>query len=363
MIYMRKECNALWQKLSDFQKDTNERFYISGPPGSGKSSLAWNWVVYCACKCNETIIWLHLFKTFPARFVVMKGKEGKFYRCGGDVVVKSLKKLIKDSNCQFVVIDGVTNESFDRFFLDSFNVRKIVYISSLSVPFSLEEMKDCQEFTMPSWSENDYDTACGNLDFVESIRHNLVDENNPDCDIEELRRNKFFLAGYCARWYFGMTVEIVTKDIKLQIQKIKHKDYVKDLTGSRSEGAVNHLLANINGQDVLVSEYAARIITLKCELHLIKNFLGHDVVKKPPAFSGWVVELNFLARLRTSAASNAKEISVYSGTKMEVWSVKDYTEFDPLNITQLAEWLIPKCWNQGGYDFIQIDIQFCVLSK
>ena len=45
---------------------------------------------------------------------------------------------------------------------------------------------------MPSWSENDYNTACGNSDFVESIRDNLVDENNPDCDNEELRKNKFF---------------------------------------------------------------------------------------------------------------------------------------------------------------------------
>ena len=97
-------------------------------------------------------------------------------------------------------------------------------------------------------------------------------------------------------------------------------------------------------------------MTLKCELHLI-SFLGHDVVKKTPAFSGWVVELHFLAGLR-AAAVNETQISVYSGTNMEVWSVKDYTEFDPLNITQLAEWFIPKHWNQGGYGFIH-----AVLSK
>ena len=144
----------------------------------------------------------------------------------------------KDSQFQLLVIDGMTDEDTKQFMK---NVRcshiKKVFVTSMSLVIPMNEMD--------SWSEADYNRACANQAFLNSIKHNLCEKDctNCECDIEDLKVNKFFLAGHSARYYFGMSVERVRKDLKLQLKKMNVKDYCGLSVGSRNQEVVNHVLA------------------------------------------------------------------------------------------------------------------------
>lgn len=151
-----------------------------------------------------------------------------------------------------------------------------------------------------------------------------------------------------------------TEDINAHINKINDPmDILAGTVGPGSIMAVNHLQSsfdsNVKG---IVSEYVAVSLTLKCDLRLVKIFTNHSDVRRNPALQGWVTELHFLATLRAASAMPKKLLSV---TRIdcdikEEWSVHGYQEnFEPTEVSAKPEkdWLIPKKWNQGGYDFIQ----------
>lgn len=56
ILYMRPEAVQLWDCLLNESKYI---FNISGPPGTGKSSVVWAWACWRARVHRKKIIWLH----------------------------------------------------------------------------------------------------------------------------------------------------------------------------------------------------------------------------------------------------------------------------------------------------------------
>lgn len=71
---MRSESCDIWDRL---EKSTKKRIIIEGPPGVGKSSLVWAWVLWRAQK--EVVVWLHIHRDRPLRLVLLNISQGKYY--------------------------------------------------------------------------------------------------------------------------------------------------------------------------------------------------------------------------------------------------------------------------------------------
>ena len=292
--------------------------------------------------------------------VVLQGKVGKVYTFPADSMVNEVRQKVKDTQCKFVVVDGMTHEEKDRYLKNIVWTDKVVYVTSqsLHVPMTIQS---ALFFEMPSWCLEEYKSACQNSDFFDTIRHNLCNcKEKCGCKMDEVMTNKFFLAGVCAQWFFGTTVKVVKKEIKNHLERVDSTKYVKLLKGNKQSSVVNHLLGSTKDGDlILVSEFVVRSLSLNCELSIIKGFLQYKAVQKNPAFQGWVVELKFMADLRV--AENRKgQITVKDGDGTnENWGVLKYTMFNKPEEIQLQEkphdeWFIPNNWNQGGYDCVEI---------
>lgn len=183
---------------------------------------------------------------------------------------------------------------------------------------------------------------------------NLIEDDSLTYTKDELLCNKYSLAGSCVRW-LGITK--ATKDIDYHLAKVYSvQDYVQHLPGRKNIRAVNHMLSSFEEHGkVIISEYVTRQLVLKCELSLITGILNCDFIKKNPVFHGWVLEMYFLSYLRT--ASNAgKCVKVHNlSNQPEEWWCE---VFEPTalkgKLLPNVEWLIPKKWNQGCYDCVQL---------
>lgn len=56
----------------------------------------------------------------------------------------------------------------------------------------------------------------------------------------------------------------------------------------------------------IVSEYASARVFHKVQLKTVQSLINSPDVKRNPAFSGWVTELEFLVHLRTAAEKKGK---------------------------------------------------------
>lgn len=75
--------------------------------------------------------------------------------------------------------------------------------------------------------------------------------------MEGLWEDKYFLAGSCARWFFGMNFEVAKGDIDTQLKKISNPEkYIANLIRVKNEFSANHLLSSFGEFDYrIVSEY------------------------------------------------------------------------------------------------------------
>jgi hypothetical protein len=359
---MREQAQSLWKVL-----DKSAHCIINGPPGTGKSSLVWAWACYRGSVCKEHTVWMHYGHFGGVTMVVLNGSEGRvIFSSILDDLMNDLIKLVraKSNNPVNLIVDGITKKNST--IIGSLHTyrrlygAKIIIVTSLSLITSIQEFPGWKEFTMFGWTFQDYKQACAHPPFYNTVKSNLEELVNgkEEEDVDNLLKNRFFLAGHCARWFFNFDIKSTIADIDKNL--CISEAYLQNLIGSRDGRTANTLLSSFgHNEQCIVSEYATRYFTLKCKFSIISGFLNQAAVKKNPAFQGWVVELAFLIGLRTAVSSpNVKEIKVFNGEVEESWTVHGITEdLDPKDVEKNlldSGWCIPKCWKQGGYDAFQL---------
>ena len=115
----------------------------------------------------------------------------------------------------------------------------------------------------------------------------------------------------------------------------------------------------------LVSRMVTRYVSQYCELAFVTS-AANAIGDANGAFDGWVLELEFLCRVRLAQNNNNDHhdyVSVYepdtNGTVTElrlpvnrrviVHQMEDTSDCD-IAQANVATWFIPFAWNQGGYD-------------
>jgi hypothetical protein len=253
--------------------------------------------------------------------------------------------------------------------------RRVVQVTSESFSIPLEQLheSDTTKHRFASWTFEQYAAAIQSAKFFTQVQrclgYPLVDGET----LDDKMRNKYFLAGGCARWMFGMTIGEATEDIEGHFDRVAIKtDLISCLQGAKAAGSINHLLQRTKSGPFLVSEFVTRLLAQTCEKAFVVAATAQARHLGNPSFDGWVLEMDFMLQLRLAAQHNTSVKVNVMDTAEETWEVPCLVKFDDpddlvgdligqgvetynnkLNVNDNA-WLVPKRWYQGGYDAAQV---------
>lgn len=374
----------LWDALN---RD-GQNLSVDGPPGTGKSTEVWAWALWKASTDFVTVTWFHLTKNEVVK-VVINGTDKS-------ITTGYVAKItdIQDSVGSILIVDGVHADISTKVRQACCNWRKsvlterrrFVLVSSVSVNVALQENKESNivNFTVGSWTFEQYEDACANEQFFWRVRGSLscpgLDE---DSEKDQLLLSKYYFAGGCARWMFEFTYEEWVDDFNTHLQKVTNYALLfEGGSGDQDAVAVNHLrglnMVSTDGTYVkkyfFISQHAAKVLANKCNdkrKFLVDSYKMADATKNP-AFKGWIFEFDIDYQLTKACGENTKFCSkirslTADGTSSTTLTednrpVNSYIEFttkdDELSnaIRSLGDeqvlWAKPKLWCQKAYDFV-----------
>ncbi len=352
-IFVRENAVKLW----NFLGSSAVFLRVQGPPGIGKSLIAWNWAYHSAVKMNKSVFWMHVFdKQIYGHCVELRG-SGLISIFVKNYQVYSYQAVDAD----ILIFDGVREDM--RLFLEAEasvwvkqNLeRKVIFVGSEQVSFLNEDSPEMPAFQAFSWTIEEYRDAIQDDQFFAQIQTKFVfdDEQNPDR--EKIVVKKFSLAGGCARWMFGLSDEVIEGRIRYYVDQVHDVAALfQRQVGSASPNTVNHILAHYESGSQIISEYAAYLLARNFEERFVESFRNSRMAQNP-AFDGWLFEFEFLTQLKLSAR-HRRQLELDG----EKWDVPNLLEFfEPGDLTSkkinIGDWLIPTRWNQGCYDFLQLN--------
>jgi hypothetical protein len=98
LLFVRQEALDEWNGLESF----NGAFKVDGPPGTGKSSIAWAWACFKAQ--THSVLWVHVDHTDAGRAALLSNR--KVVALPAEVA--HLIKLNRASEAQILLVDSMT---------------------------------------------------------------------------------------------------------------------------------------------------------------------------------------------------------------------------------------------------------------
>ena len=254
----------------------------------------------------------------------------------------------------------------------------------MSVTVAVEQGKAAKMvyFTVGSWTFEQYEQACNEEKFYDSVKENLRCPGFQQVDDKkELLLCKYDFAGGCARWMFEFNYDEWTADFEKHLNDVNDYEHLfNEGSGDETHVAVNHLrgatVLTVNGiqkkKYFFISKHAARELGKKCSDK--RKFLIASYKKaaetKNPAFGGWIFEFDVDYQLQDACDRN-EDFKVHVRSPQdekdgaeggeERRPVSRYVEFAAVSdlvapIQQLAAgqvlWAKPALWCQKAYDFL-----------
>eukprot|EP00035_Acanthoeca_spectabilis_P017927 m.378985 g.378985 ORF g.378985 m.378985 type:complete len:277 (+) comp16708_c5_seq25:1478-2308(+) len=172
---------------------------------------------------------------------------------------------------------------------------------------------------------------------------------------------------------FGMSTASAIQDCDRYLQEVSDVELIiGHKQGAANPNAINHLqIMHDNGARSLISDYATRSLLQWNELRTMALLTGisSQLMHDNPAFDGWVLELDFLTQIKVALRTKKKNTEatiqlIPGGEQSESWKIAGLTTQVTLdgviNPDKLdfefkdGWWFIPKKYNQGGYDAMQL---------
>jgi hypothetical protein len=375
LLFVREESVQLWEALQA-AVDGGMNISVGGPPGTGKSTETWAWALWTAFTKEIKVTWFHLSKRKGVK-VVIDGATKKI-TTGHSAKISD----IESSDSVILIVDGVTKESSieisracSAWRQKDEKHRRFGLVSSVSVTVALEQEKEAKivNFTVGSWTFEQYEQACNEKIFYDTIKENLRCPGFADVDDvqKELLLSKYSFAGGCARWMFEFSFMEWKDDFNAHLNTVDdYKLLLKGGGGDANEIAVNHLrgatVLTVDGYQsknyFFISQHAARELYNKCDdkrKFLIDSYKKANETQNP-AFRGWIFEFDVDYQLE-QACKDGTKFQVHIDDGDTAFAVSSYMEFacdadlvDP--IKQLAVggvlWAKPTLWCQKAFDFL-----------
>jgi hypothetical protein len=307
------------------------------------------------------------------------------------VKAAQLDHLLDSFNGSRIIVDGYTTVLRTKYgsWFGSWRInmkRPVFYVSSEQRKWGMEDLEDFDIPRLDGWTLEDYQGACEDKEFFNSVQSNLQESSTNNVagasslsssssssatnlesflgeDKNDMILEKYFIAGHSARWMFHFNTARAIMDADYWLEKVNNKkDLVSGMGGSNNVLAVNHLLSRFGNRNILVSEYVIRSLMWDLDVETLKILTTYSAQLNNPAFDGIVFELDFLLRLRTQCEKSDGMINLANDEGEVVsWScgkeIVKFTEVSELHGKTIPDgtWLIPKKFNQGGYDAAQLD--------
>ena len=406
---------------------------VEGAPGTGKSCATWAWVLQQIAPAEsesvaqaststlitgntaslqvkvkvqhslyftykhvslKSILWIHLLKStcYCVRMTCNDVRES-ILNMEYDSDYLQAKSLVNTATDDIIVLDGLfgclEKHKSLAFLLEDNKSCFHVQVSSLafvghSSLYRALRVQGIKIYEVYPWSLDDYNVACSNQVFFNSVRRFLVDHDDNDEDParvyteaekKELVRRKYYFAGVCARWMFAITFDQI-QDIVHDMLRIIASSSVHSLliTGDKAKQSTNGLVVRHEPNKPLfyVSEYVALSLAQICSLEILNTLYETAHHLDNPTFRGWVFEMNVIhscmkgslnlfditgnpleiacSKLITVTAS--KEHGSSSLTKGNVLSF-DCPIKQPEEL--INKFMKPREWNNAGFDLTRLD--------
>lgn len=296
-LYVRQEWDELWKKLCGTQN-----LYLSGPPGTGKSSLVWAWCCWFASQGNS-LVWVHVTQSSVGDVMCFSNRLLEAF------TIESISEFLKQEQSPLLVVDGATKDtvvaevirSATAWWKREMETQRLIIVSSVQYTWPEEELLrfKMEELVSHGWTFHEYQSACQDRAFVNTVKSNL-DADNDATTIDEMLDAKLFFAGSSARSMFYFTTSRVIADIQEQVCKVASaKALMLGIQGDRSCSAVNHLMTTLNGVGSLVSQHVACVLSMKMDLKFVElaNKYILSLSDKDKSFDEWIFQLDFLTNL------------------------------------------------------------------
>eukprot|EP00035_Acanthoeca_spectabilis_P017923 m.378877 g.378877 ORF g.378877 m.378877 type:complete len:748 (+) comp16708_c5_seq13:64-2307(+) len=335
-----------------------------------------------------------------------------------NVAEAQILQCLEDQDFDLIVLDGVTRNPIPVYqniqsALRTYTHNKIqegtactlIYCASQSLrtdgstnipSYFLDGTAAPVVMSAPPWSLQEFKDAVAHPEFWSSIQDVVADVPVPETianakaaaatsagydsadpvDPAAAVENKFLVSGASARWMFGMSTEDVILDCDRYIEEVHDVEtIIGHRQGTANPNAINHLqIVNNNGVRSLISDYATRSLLRWNELHTMALLtdISSKLMEDNPAFDGWVLELDFLTQIKAALNSRkgqeATTIKLFRSANSDVaseqWNIAGVTTkvtlagvIDPHGLElefMDGWWFIPKKYNQGGYDAMQL---------
>ncbi len=373
--------------LNRLRKEDYQALRVFGSPGIGKSFLVWAWACDEYLRKKKKVLWIHLSKAKKPKIILMDG-NGIFK------VKHSDENFVSSSDADIIIVDGVVGDSPSHNLYvenslewDPYPNRKSIQVVSMQVRIDEDddEVDNISCFTMAPWTLEDYNLACSDSLFFESVKW-AFDGVHAESK-EDLISQKFYFAGCSARWMFNCSLSKLKLRIERHIQSCPNAiALLQGIVGQSSPFSVNHLVVAhpLNeelSKNFFVSKYVARRVLSIGGSEAVKYAYGIACGLNNPSFTGWIVEMDFIQQLYHNIG--AKVSIHYFSLDLEPlddkWDVPGVVDLDFSYIGSVREkvlsgiidfdvktiqfrkesiflgfWLVPTKWNQGGFDVARL---------
>lgn len=400
LAFARGEAIDLFEGVLNSLKNSGKNAMVTGPPGSGKSLIAWKLVCYLANEKKysfgkDGILWIRLFDESPATVSLLKatGIQSIEVKCiDSHCLHHEMVAILDKVQPSLVVLDGVTKttEQCRKAVANQCKVSKHLFLCVNSMQIRLKEddrlCLGIEPFQLFAWTEGDLEAAFNKWEFRKSVIDNFkfssevaekldIDESKLQIDTSTLthRTNcshlfeaKFSLAGYSARFMFENTPGDVLRILNGSISSA-------NTAGENSRDAANTLFCSLKSDS-----YGEEGRIRPTSAYVLRWFLNHDE-KAAKFFSqftvfsrimangglqGLVFELHFRARLVTCTKKKTKiALAKDDGRGDKKWGVKKLVRLESgKSLIDLEDhlievgddvWLIPVNWDHcPSIDFV-----------
>ena len=373
VLFLRETCKQQIQFIDDSIRLKKYIGVVLGPPGAGKSITAYFKALQLALHEDRIVMWVHIDKSSELevlfRCICLTSNSRAFTTISSRDELRQLFESnwgVNDATKSRVVfIDGFERGHRDeniitakeyalRWYKGDRTLRHLFILSPVFSPeiLTTQASKFLYErrFKHLPWTFEEYDTAIQNDEFRKLIAPQLGKACCATYDeVVANLRQKFYLAGGCARFMFQYTTEYLV----LRLDQIIDQQGNLNSFADYKPGPTQPLVAMFSEVDrCLVSQYVKHCLAKRTGLAPLLDLARHFSTNR--SVSGWIFEEFFFSVMwhqrRTSLVlrQGIRQNQVFWRC-LDLWHI--ISPFDPKSTgCPMNQWLRPQRCNQGGFD-------------
>lgn len=372
--FCRGETVELWNKLD------SSSHLVNGPPGSGKSTSVWFWLLRRVMKTGERAMWCHFSELGTKTCVLVSRSESSGTGIQFAVIEDDDPFEAMSGNVDFCVVDGVREEnrkeagkSWKLFSRNQDRRCRMYWVScqQVVVPQQELELHSMEEYSYYSWTEGEVCAFAQSLspeakeEFrvdvanTRAIQHRLEPEAITFTDAVNI---KLWFCGTSARWVFGMTMEKALKDLSKYVSKVNNAQVLYNaLQGNRGNLYVNHVIAHyestrpgrFDGELAIASSFMVELLAKQVGIQAIVAMYRSPWVRDNPVVHGFVFEWDIITQIEKD-----RKLSLVDDQNLGItWTVDEdvpLATFLRDGITADRMLVRPEKWNQPDFDGLYI---------